>query len=154
LKFPPDCNDFSVNGIETALEELLNLSSAEITTTSDPCDSGCEVMYFFLRTVPASRAVLSDIDDSMLSSLDSSGQQMTIRINDMDSRENPWTRIVDSWGTTLNYDYYVNDQEDSGLSYEQRAETVRAFPLITSAGPDRQFGTDDDIYNRERTESP
>jgi len=156
LEFPPDCNDYRKNEIEETIEGLLGLGASDVVITgiNDPCDSGCEVMYFFLRMVPTSRAVLSDIDESMLSNLDSSDQQMTIRINNMNSRENPWMRIVDPWGTTLNYDYYVNEQqEDSALSDAQRAETIRAFPLITSAGPDREFGTDDDIYNREKTKS-
>lgn len=149
LKFPPDCNDYTVSQIEIVIEDILDLSSADVVITgnNDPCDSGCEVMYFFLQRIPSSRAILSKIDESMLSDLGSDDQPMKIGVN---NRENRFIHIVDPWGTTLNYDYYVNEQEDT-LDYDERAETIRTFPLITSAGPDKEFGTDDDIYNRERT---
>jgi hypothetical protein len=45
--------------------------------------------------------------------------------------------FMDSWGTQLRFEY----------------EDERATPIvviITSAGPDREFGTDDDIVVRER----
>jgi len=40
--------------------------------------------------------------------------------------------IYDPWGTVLDYIYVAGD----------------TFPKLTSAGPDRQFGTPDDITNR------
>lgn len=159
LDFPPDCNGYTVSQIEAEIEELLGLDPGEViisgyTDHNDLSYSGCEVMYFFLWKVPTSRAVLSNIDKSFLTNTDRDNQEMTIRIKDRDSRTNPWMRIIDPWGTTLNYDYYVNEQvENNSLNYEERAETIRSFPLITSAGPDKKFGTDDDIYNREKTEA-
>ncbi len=73
---------------------------------------------------------------------------MTIAI---DGREYSLIRIVDPWGTTLRYDYYSNETEEPDLTFSRRGQTIRNFPLITSAGPDREFGTDDDITNRDKT---
>ena len=48
-------------------------------------------------------------------------------------------RIIDPWGETLRYDYYDDYTEP---------DEARNFPVITSAGPDGVFGTDDDIASR------
>ena len=52
-------------------------------------------------------------------------------------------RIIDPWGKTLRYDYYDETQTPPD------PDTRRNFPLITSAGPDGRFETDDDIKNTE-----
>ena len=44
-------------------------------------------------------------------------------------------RVVDSWNMPLEYIRRANDEKN--------------FPLIRSAGPDRIFGTEDDIVNRK-----
>ena len=63
----------------------------------------------------------------------------------------PFTRIIDPWGTTLRYDYYP---EYASIILAQwliikyyRDSAKRTFPVITSAGADKQFETADDISN-------
>ena len=51
-------------------------------------------------------------------------------IADKDSDDKP--EVYDPWGTPLRYIY--NDGDN--------------FPVITSAGPDKEFGTDDDINSK------
>ena len=43
-------------------------------------------------------------------------------------------RLIDPWGTAFRYEY---------------APATMSFPRITSAGPDRQFDTTDDLRSDE-----
>jgi type II secretory pathway pseudopilin PulG len=159
LKFPPDCNDYTQADVQIEIQKLLDLSilpTIASTTAEqyDPNDSCSAVMYFFLSRVPQCRETLGAIDRSLVKSdHNNDGKYLTIRV---DGREYPWLRVVDPWGTSLRYDYYINEQERpvSSLSWARRKDTVRTFPLITSAGPDKQFDTTDDITNRIKTETP
>jgi hypothetical protein len=71
---------------------------------------------------------------------------MTITI---DSKGYPLLRIIDPWGETLRYDYYNEEPPPLTPSkINDMKESKRAFPVITSAGPDKEFGSADDIRNR------
>ena len=77
----------------------------------------------------------------------------TIKINDNDARIYPLWRLIDPWGTPLRYDYYVNKVETAkpsqpAVTWSNRIKTIRPFPVIICAGPDREFGTGDDITSR------
>ena len=142
--FPLDCNGFTQDGFETTLEDALGLDAGSVSIIGDHNDtdySGSEALYFFLSKVPESRKTLAKIDSSLIIS---DGW-----ISTTDGREYPLLRIIDPWGETLQYDYY--DEEPPPLTQTQiddMQDSRRVFPLITSAGPDRIFGTDDDITNR------
>jgi len=84
---------------------------------------------------------LDKIDDSLITNEGFGKQPMSITIG---VKMYPLLRIIDPWGTTLHYDYY-NEMELNPLL---RNKGKRNFPLITSAGPDRIFGTGDDITSR------
>ena len=160
LKFPLDCNDFKVDQIKTVMKEAFGGSSvitlqyytgsSYVTLNdslhSDP-NSGCEVMCFWLNMVPASRAVLDEIDQSLVKNDCDNGSPMNI---DIDGEKYPLLRIVDSWGTTLHYSYYYNGTEvQPGNNLDEPPiDNPRPFPVITSAGQDGKFGTSDDITNR------
>ena len=154
LNFPLDCNDFDKDDLENALENALGLSagSVEITGgTHEPNYSGSEALYFFLSRVPESRKTLDKIDKSLITNKDFYGNDLKLVI---DGTEYPLLRIVDPWrergattniGKTLRYDYYYEDESD----FKKRKESKKTFPVITSAGPDKSFGTTDDITNRD-----
>lgn len=63
-------------------------------------------------------------------------KQLLKKINDALKKKAPGVddtlQIYDPWGTPLDYRYILNDH----------------FPLLVSAGPDKTFGTADDISNR------
>ena len=80
-----------------------------------------EILYGELNSIPDSRRLLEKVDASM--------------IRDTDGNSN--MEICDRWGTPLNYIYNPNDP------------AFDVFPLIVSAGPDKTFGTADDIKNRK-----
>jgi prepilin-type N-terminal cleavage/methylation domain-containing protein len=141
LEFPLDCNDFLDTQLQEALEKALDLTG-KISIgggTHDPNFSGSEALYFFLSKVPDSRKTLEKIDSSLITSKDKNKQDMTITV---DTKVYPFSRIIDPWGQTIRYDYY--DEDDLAKIKESK----KVFPVITSAGQDGEFGTDDDITNR------
>ena len=137
--FPLDCNDFLADDIKKTLEAVLGVGSVVISGAHDANDSSNEVMYLLLSMVPSSKQTLGKIDRKLITNLDGNGTPMQITIGSIEgARIYPLFRVLDPWGTTLRYDYYDEDAP----------EDKRTFPLITSAGPDKKFGTDDDITNR------
>lgn len=77
-----------------------------------------EFLYGELETVPASQTILHKIDAS--------------RIENKHGTAQTPPEIYDPWGTPLDYQYAAGQN----------------FPRLISAGPDKAFGTQDDIENR------
>lgn len=157
LTFPLDCSDYELTGSLTyylprTIQNALDLYDLPTVSggTHSTAFSGSEALYFFLSQVPDCRVTLDKIDKSLLTNKDASGNPMTITINfGTTSQTLPLTRIIDPWGTTLRYDYYPDYKyyTGSGLYKDYRDSAKKTFPVITSAGPDKQFDTADDISN-------
>jgi prepilin-type N-terminal cleavage/methylation domain-containing protein len=156
LVFPLDCNDYDLTGTFTyylpiTLQNALGLSGLPTISGGihDTAFSGSEALYFFLSQVPDCRTTLDKIDKSLLTNNGTDGNPMTITINFGTASEMlPLTRIIDPWGKTLRYDYYPDYADSLGIpgTYKDyRDSAKRTFPVITSAGPDKQFDTADDI---------
>lgn len=144
--FPLDCNDFA----PLAIVATLGSATGAIADANDgvspfgdhlPEYSGCEIMYYLLSNIPACRETLDKIDKSLITGRGANNNDMTITIGGV---SRPLLRIIDPWGKTLNYDYYDEWETNVVLRYEGR----KTFPVITSAGPDRIFGTIDDIRSK------
>jgi len=75
-------------------------------------------MYRALDAVPACKEILKGIDTIL------------VQRHDKQPAE---SRFYDPWGTPLDYVYVAG---------------VDTFPKLTSAGPDKQFGTTDDITSK------
>lgn len=157
LKFPLDCNDYPFDAppfdVRSSLMVALDVNDVQlISGLHEPRYSGIEVMYFFLSQVPTSRQTLEKITKSVKTNAGTDGADLILRtIFRGQFRDYPLIRVVDPWGTTLNYSLYENGYEDqmhNGVPHEPLADKPRNFPLVTSAGPDRIFGTDDDITNK------
>ena len=156
LDFPPDCNGLMLTDLQLALAKALGLPPGMVSISGgvhdDPNYSGSEVLYFFLNRVPTSRQTLKKIDDSLITNEGFGKQPMNITIG---VKMYPLLRIIDPWGTTLHYDYYPDFADYTGLGglvgyFGYAGKSKRNFPEITSAGPDRIFGTGDDITNRKK----
>jgi hypothetical protein len=146
LSFPLDFSGFSREKFEGEVEEALGLAidDVEIIGAYDPNYSGSAGLYFFLSQVPDCRKVLDRIDVSLVTNEDDSGDKLRIVVGgEVDGQSYPLNRIIDPWGKTIRYDYY--DETDSTPD----ADDARTFPLLTSAGPDGQFDTMDDIKSNE-----
>ena len=160
--------DFPLDVIEPALgppptDVLITTLAQEFSlpVSIEPVNSGepighkleytsSELLYFFLSRVPECRKTLdkihrSDKDRNIVRSLitneDDNGYRMRIKIG---TEYYPLLRIIDPWGSTLLYDYFYEHQLPSGST----TIVKRTFPVITSAGPDKTFGTADDIISR------
>jgi prepilin-type N-terminal cleavage/methylation domain-containing protein len=143
LDFPIDCNGLSDTDLKSALKDALGAGSVLITGgTHEPNYSGSEALYFFLSRVPDCRETLDKIDKSLITNKGSNGADMTITI---DTKSYPLMRIIDPWDKTLRYDYYDERESD----FKKRKDGKNTFPLITSAGPDKEFGSADDITSRD-----
>jgi prepilin-type N-terminal cleavage/methylation domain-containing protein len=151
LDFPIDCNGLPYDPqLRTEWGRALGFNrtiAIEITGgTHDKSYSGSEVLYFFLSRVPESRETLDKIDRKLITNLGINGQPMDVIIGlgtDV-KKKYPLLRVIDPWGTTLRYDYY----NDTG-TFAEKMESKKTFPVITSAGPDKIFGTSDDIKSRD-----
>jgi hypothetical protein len=94
-----------------------------------------ESLFYFLDRIPQSKAVLSGLSNRMLSNKDKTGIGLQVEIP-TDGTTYDCVRFVDAWGMSLNYTYTAGD----------------AFPVLTSAGPDKKFAvppaTEDDLRNQ------
>ena len=79
-----------------------------------------EMLYEALNSVPSSRKILENISDTLIKHGIDTGVIP------------PIPEIYDPWGTVLDYTYVDGD----------------SFPKLRSAGPDKMFGTADDITSR------
>ncbi len=82
-----------------------------------------ENLYSSLSLEPASQKRLARIP-----------QNMVVPGPRIDPDGNPLQQIRDAWGTLLFYHWNPAD--------------AHSFPLLHSAGPDKEFGTSDDINNK------
>ena len=108
--------------LESALDEYREYTGRfpYAASLGDP-NLNSERLYGALDSVPTSRKILERISDSL------------IRHNVDTEAEPPIPEIYDPWGNVLNYRYDVNTD---------------TYPQLISAGPDRNFGTPDDVSNR------
>jgi hypothetical protein len=145
FKFPLDCNGFKDTDLQNELQTALGLGAGGVVIgplgiQHDDEYSGSEALYFFLSRVPDCRQTLDKIDKSLITNKGSNGADMTITI---DGKGYPLLRIIDPWRETLRYDYY-----NKKGSPTEKKESKKTFPVITSAGPDKEFGSADDIASR------
>ena len=87
-------------------------------------------LFYFLDKSPASRGIASAVANSLITNKDTDGNDITITIGTNPQTDLP--RYIDAWGTSIRYVYL----------------TGTAFPVLTSAGPDKVFDTPDDITSK------
>jgi prepilin-type N-terminal cleavage/methylation domain-containing protein len=110
--------------LESALQEYCESTGKfpeqpEKNYTNAPIHS--EYLYGELNLIPESRKILEKVSDSLIK-------------HDVDTGTiPPIPEIYDSWGMVIDYIYVAGDN----------------FPDLVSAGPDKLFGTADDISNKQ-----
>ncbi len=106
--------------LKTALQEYREETGEfplQAERESANASSHMQLLYERLMAEPASRQVLTQLA-GLSSGNDTTGREVG--------------RVLDPWGTVLDYQYGPDDD----------------LPELISAGPDRQFGTEDDISSR------
>lgn len=121
----------AINLLDSALQEYYDYYGSFPSYKNVPIDDDTlrrqfhsANLYLRLSLCPDSKKVLETIPDSMIEKVKPTGHT------------GPGTNFfvfLDSWGTAIDYQY------DPNLT----------FPVIISAGPDKIFGTADDITNKK-----
>ena len=122
---------------ETGFEDSMQRGDTSITITDFPNNVineqkyvSSEAMYYFLNRTPDCRKILEKINSSLITANGSNNQPMTMKVdNNGNTRDYDLFQINDPWKQPLRYTY--NDANDT-------------FPLIQSAGPDKDIYTEDD----------
>ena len=107
--------------LDSALQEYHEFTGRfpeQTETDSANAVAHSEFLYGELSSVPDVQKILKKLSNSSIENNYGTAQTAA--------------EIYDPWGTPLDYRYIVNDH----------------FPLLVSAGPDKTFGTADDISNR------
>lgn len=142
--FPLDCTGFDNAAIRQTLIGCGDPNRVVAVPGIDPNDSGIAVMHFFLSRIPECRKVLDKIDKSLVMNMGTITVTFTEGGVVKTADKYPLMRIVDPWKKTLRYDYY----EERAATFPKMRDSKRTFPLVTSAGPDGKFDTEDDISSK------
>ncbi len=91
-------------------------------------------LFFFLDSTANSRSIIGALTGSVLTNNDQTNTEIVVRIPAGDNNgKKDLVRFIDTWGTSL---WYLYDS------------VADSFPRVFSAGPDKVFGTPDDIENK------
>ncbi len=148
LSYPIDCTGFDEAVLKARMKKAEGLNTIEIIGNHNDDFASSEVLYWLLYKVPQCKKILSEIDENLITAVPD-GEPMNsdevIMLTEDTQKPKPFYRIVDPWGTPIKYDYY---DETNGTGKNWAKKIVRTFPILTSAGPDKIFGTSDDITSR------
>jgi prepilin-type N-terminal cleavage/methylation domain-containing protein len=97
----------------------------------DSANAASYALYLYLFGVPASRSILSKLSEQMTASdeTDTKGNPFVVYWTKPAIDRRMLTRFIDAWGKPLRYEYKTGDMS----------------PVVVSSGPDKNFGTPDDI---------
>jgi len=159
FRFPLDCDGFGFRALQGTLAEATGATPVLITNHDEEAEtnpvkkieyleySGCEVMYFFLSQIPEARQALSGISAALVTNKNMYGRDIQIVVGNRPAE--PLLHVVDPWGKPLKYDYYYDGREpDRSVRLRNWLKTRKTFPALVSAGPDKTFGTADDISSK------
>lgn len=153
--YPPDV-EYANGGLPYAFEPIggaasLSMQPSNPLYTLDYNNAqSIEVAYYYLNRIPASRVILSKLPESAVTAKAvklENGFPLASKPTDpnliitITGVTNPvgLFRVVDPWNMPLEYTRYRANAAVESTN----------FPQIRSAGPDRKFGTDDDILNKK-----
>ena len=103
-----------------------------------------ECLYYFLYQCPTSRRMIDTIADSQKTALDTDRNPRQAAYKDAAGKNMTITliRLIDPWGSPFRYEFCRPTATYPSVP-------TMSFPRITSAGPDRQFDTTDDLRSDE-----
>lgn len=120
-------NTFAV--LESALEEYREYTGGFPDGNHPDLNVNSETLYAALNSVPSSRKLLEQISDSLIKHKVDTGAIP------------PIPEIYDPWGKVLDYRYNF-----ATPAYPE----FTTYPELISAGPDRIFGSPDDISSKKK----
>jgi len=102
----------------------IDLAAVITSGTLTDKDASSAALYYFLNRCGDSKVILDTLSDRMIT-----GQQVKMMIGGV-TYNVPW--FIDAWGMSLQYEYLDH----------------YPYPKMISAGPDKVFGTSDDLSNQ------
>jgi prepilin-type N-terminal cleavage/methylation domain-containing protein len=105
------------------LDGTVSISGGVIADYNDLYASS-EALYHFLNKCPSSRKIVNSINISLITNKDNRNKEYFFEFKSDAGKFYPLRHIIDSWKTPLRYTYKPGNN----------------FPVITSAGPDKDFG--------------
>ena len=99
---------------------------------TDVSTASSAALFYFLDRNPDSRAVAEAVADSFITNKDDIGINIQITLNTVPPTIIDLPRYIDPWKMSIRYVYLPGT----------------AFPVLTSAGPDKIFDTPDDITSK------
>jgi type II secretory pathway pseudopilin PulG len=134
--FPVTVKDITGDGTDDVYDEdHLEYDLNGTVTPGDAIDNlGLEAassaaLFYFLDKNPSSRAIVEGMANTLVTNKDDSGAVIQINIG---GTIYDLPRYVDPWGMSIWYEYLDGT----------------AFPVLTSAGPDKMFESPDDITSK------
>ena len=119
----------AANGLDgTVIPDTVSLLEKDGNNT-DVSTASSAALFYFLDKNPSSRSIAGAVANSLITNKDAGGTDIMITI-DTDTINLP--RYIDPWKMSIRYEYL----------------TGTAFPVLTSAGPDKVFDTPDDITSK------
>ncbi len=94
------------------------------------CNASSAGLFYFLYHCQASRQIIEAINNTLITSKDALTDKMSKIVVGGVILDMP--RFIDTWGSSLRYAYLAGD----------------TFPVVTSAGPDKIFDTEDDVVSQ------
>lgn len=88
-------------------------------------------LFYYLDRNTDSSQIAEAVSDSLITNKDATGTGVTITIQTLPPKTIDLPRYIDAWQTSIRYQY----------------RTGAAFPVLTSAGPDKKMDTADDVTN-------
>lgn len=137
-KFPFDADEnYNKDDLETDIGSTITIAG---TDDYEPNYSSSEALYYFLDKVPDAKKIIDSINGKSLTNKGKRGGKYSVIVN---GTGYPLIRIVDAWGNALRYTCF----------YDTNKKRWDNFPLITSAGPDGNFGDTDSKYKKDNITS-
>ncbi len=101
------------------LREIRNVKGTLITYST----ASSAALFYYLDRNPDSRKIAAAVSNVLITNKGYSGSPVTLTFNPLPPQTIDLPRYIDSWGTSLRYVYAAG----------------AAFPVLTSAGPDKVF---------------
>lgn len=114
--------EYDLNGVVAPADAIDNLDMGAACSAA---------LFYFLDKNPTSRPVASSVSNMLVTNKDASGADITFTFTATGTSID-LPRYIDPWKTSIRYVY----------------ESGAAFPVLTSAGPDGFFDTQDDITSK------
>jgi prepilin-type N-terminal cleavage/methylation domain-containing protein len=106
--------------LESKLNGVVSVSTG-VPADYDDHYASDDALYYYLNRIPASKKIIGTINSSLITNKDYMKREYFITIS---GTTYPLLHFIDAWGMPFRYTYATGDN----------------FPVITSAGPDRDFG--------------